>query len=127
MGLKTFFESKEIKELRAQVKAMPDDPALHFNLGAAYEKNGRTQEAICEFEETLKHNPSSAEAHYNLAILYESMNKGEKAVLHILKAGNLFGEKNDSVNKTETRGLLREFYRKFDINPKDLSPDSFGQ
>ena len=120
MGLRKFFESKEIKELRARVESMPGDPAAHFNLGAEYEKAGRAEEAICEFEETLKGNANSAEAHYNLAILYESMNKGDKAIFHILKAGNLFGNKNDQVNKVEARGLLRKYYRKFNVKPEDF-------
>jgi len=120
VGFKKIFESNEIKELRAQAKAMPDDPAVHFNLGAAYEKAGREKEAILEFEETLKGNPKSAEAHFNLAILYESVSQGEKAVLHILQAGNLFSNKNDQVNKVEARGLLRKYYRKFNIKPEDF-------
>ena len=119
MGLRKIFESKEIKELR--VSAESGDPAAHFNLGTAFEKAGRTEEAITEFKETLNGNPNSAEAHYNLAILYASMNKGENAILHILKAGNLFGDKNDQVNKIEARGLLREYYRKFDIKSEDIS------
>ena len=120
MGLRKFFESKEIKELKARVESRPGDPAAHFNLGAEYEKAGRAEEAICEFEETLKGNANSAEAHYNLAILYESMNKGVKAIFHILKAGNLFGNKNDQVNKVEARGLLRKYYRKFNVKPEDF-------
>ena len=117
MGLRKIFESKEIKELRARVESMPGDPAAHFNMGAEYEKAGRAEEAIREFEETLKGNANSAEAHYNLAILYESMNKGDKAIFHILNAGNLFGNKNDQVNKVEARGLLRKYYRKFNASP----------
>jgi tetratricopeptide (TPR) repeat protein len=120
VGLRKFFESKEIKELKARVESRPGDPAAHFNLGAEYEKAGRAEEAICEFEETLKDNANSAEAHYNLAILYESMNKGDKAIFHILKAGNLFGNKNDQVNKVEARGLLRKYYRKFNVKPEDF-------
>ena len=120
MEVKNIFESKEIKELKARVESRPGDPAAHFNLGAEYEKAGRAEEAICEFEETLKGNANSAEAHYNLAILYESMNKGDKAIFHILKAGNLFGNKNDQVNKVEARGLLRKYYRKFNVKPEDF-------
>ncbi len=114
------FENKEIKALRAQVESMPDDPAAHFNLGASYEKAGRAKDAVREFEETLKHNPKSAEAHYNLALLYEKLREGEKAILHILKAGNLFSNKNDQVNKVEARGLLRQYYRKFNFKPEDF-------
>ena len=127
MGLRKFFESKEIKELKARVESRPGDPAAHFNLGAEYEKAGRAEEAICEFEETLKDNANSAEAHYNLAILYESMNKGDKAIFHILKAGNLFGNKNDQVNKVEARGLLRKYYRKFNVKPEDFPKNALDK
>lgn len=106
--------------MKARVESMPGDPAAHFNLGAEFEKVGRAEEAICEFEETLKGNANSAEAHYNLAILYESMNKGDKAIFHIIKAGNFFGNKNDQVNKVEARGLLRKYYRKFNVKPEDF-------
>jgi tetratricopeptide (TPR) repeat protein len=118
--LRKIFESKEIKVLRAQMESTPDDPVVHFNLGAAYEKVGRAKDAIREFEETLKGNPKSAEAHYNLALLYEKLGKGRNAILHILKAGNLFNKKNDQVNKMEARGLLRQYYQKFNFKPEDF-------
>ncbi len=125
MGFRKIFESKEIKKLRARVETEPDNPALHFNLGVAYEKVGRTDEAVLEFEATLKGNLNSAEAHYNLAIIYASMNKGEKAIHHIVKAGTLFGNKNDRVNNGESRRLSREYYRKFNVKPeKDTQNDS---
>ena len=114
------FKSKEIKQRKAELSIAPDDPATHFNLGAAYNKAGNIKEAVHEFEKTIKINPNSAEAHFNLGILYESLNQGEKAILHILKAGNLFGEKNDSVNKMESRKLLKEFYKKFGFKPEDM-------
>ena len=120
VGLRKFFESKEIKELKSQIEYSPDDPEAHFRLGAAYEKSGRVEEAIIQFQETLKGNPASAEAHYNLAILYERRGEGQKAILYILKAGNLFSEKNDQINKVEARGLLREYYRKFNFKPEDF-------
>jgi len=119
VGLKKIFESREIKELRAKVELEPQDPAAHFNLGAAYERAGWVDEAIHEFEETLKGNPASAESHYNLAILYESVKNGEKAIYNILKAGTLFGNKNDAVNKAESRRLSREYYRKFNLQPQE--------
>jgi tetratricopeptide (TPR) repeat protein len=115
-----FFENKEIKERKKELSLQPNDPAAHFNLGAAYEKAGKLQDAIKEFGETIKFHPNSAEAHFNLGILYDSVKQGEKAIMHILKAGNLFGNKNDSVNKMESRRLLKEFYKKFGFKPEDI-------
>ena len=116
----SFFENKEIKERKKELSLQPNDPAAHFNLGAAYEKAGKLQDAIKEFQETIKFHPNSAEAHFNLGILYDSVKQGEKAIIHILKAGNLFGDKNDSVNKMESRRLLKEFYKKFGFKPEDI-------
>ncbi len=118
-----FFESKEIKKRKTELSIAPDDPATHFNLGTAYNKAGNIKEAVQEFEYTIKINPNSAEAHFNLGILYESLNQGEKAIVHIIKAGNLFGEKNDSVNKMESRKLLKEFYKKFGFKPEDMKTE----
>ena len=108
-----FFESKEIKQRKAELSIAPHDPATHFNLGAAYNKAGNIKEAVNEFEKTIKIHSNSAEAHFNLGVLYGSLNEGEKAITHIIKAGNLFGEKNDAVNKMESRRLLKEFYKEF--------------
>jgi tetratricopeptide (TPR) repeat protein len=115
-----FFENKEIKERKKEMSLQPNDPAAHFNLGAAYDKAGKLHDAIKEFEETIKFHPNSAEAHFNLGVLYDSVRQGEKAIMHILKAGNLFGDKNDSVNKMESRRLLKEFYKKFGFKPEDI-------
>ncbi|MBC8283990.1 MAG: tetratricopeptide repeat protein [Nitrospinae bacterium] len=118
-----FFESKEIKQRKAGLSAAPNDPAAHFNLGAAYDQAGKVKDAVHEFEETIKIHPNSAEAHFNLGVLYETLNQGEKAIVHILKAGNLFGEKNDSVNKMEARRLLKQFYKKFGFKPEEMEAE----
>ena len=116
-----FFENKEIKNRKKELSLRPDDPAAHFNLGTAYDKAGKIRDAVKEFEATIKFHPNSAEAHFNLGVLYGTLNQGDKAILHILKAGNLFGEKNDPVNKMESRRLLKEFYRKFGFKPEDMT------
>ena len=107
------FENKEIKQRKTELSLRPDDPEAHFNLGTAYDKAGKIRKAILEFEKTIKIHSNSAEAHFNLGVLYGSLNEGEKAITHIIKAGNLFGEKNDAVNKMESRRLLKEFYKNF--------------
>ncbi len=121
-----FFENKEIKQRKAELSLRPDDPAAHFNLGTAYDKAGKIRDAVHEFEETIKIHSNSAEAHFNLGVLYGSLNQGEKAIVHILKAGNLFGEKNDSVNKMESRRLLKEFYKQFGFKPEDIADEKLA-
>ena len=43
----------------------PDDAEAHFNLGVIYGQQGRTDEAIREYQAALRINPDDAEAHYN--------------------------------------------------------------
>ncbi len=119
MGLLDWFESKAMRQYKARVAQNPDDAEAHFYLGAAYEEKGNARKAIQEFREALRIHPKSAEAHFNLGVLYESLNEGKPAVYHILKAGNLFGEKGDMKNKEKARKRLREYYQKFGFTPED--------
>ena len=124
MGIWNIFsESRTIKELKERLQNNPDDAEAHFNLAAVYEEKGRLPEAIDEFKETLRLNPKSAEAHFNLGILYEKVNDGRNAIIHILKAGNLFGEKGDPSNKERARKRLRDYYQKFGFKPEDFTED----
>jgi len=116
-----FAESQDIKKHKKRLQNNPDDAEAHFYLASAYEEKGRFPEAIDEFRETLRLNPKSAEAHFNLGILYEKVNDGRNAIVHILKAGNLFGEKGDSGNKERALKRLRDYYRKFGFKPEDFT------
>ena len=117
------FENKEIKQRKTELNLRPNDPEAHFNLGAAYDKAGKIRKAVLEFEKTIKIHSNSAEAHFNLGVLYSSLNEGEKAITHIIKAGNLFGERNDAVNKMESRRLLKAFYKKFGFKAENRRAD----
>jgi Flp pilus assembly protein TadD len=52
------------------VKKSPDGFIPHNNLGLAYSKQGRTDEAIEEYKEALRLNPYYAGAHNNLGLAY---------------------------------------------------------
>ena len=124
MGIWNLFSSnKEIKKYQERLKDNPDDAEAHFYLAAAYEEKGRLPEAIDEFKKTLAFNPKSAEVHFNLGILYEKVNDGKNAIVHILKAGNLFGEKGDPNNKERARKRLRDYYQKFGFKPEDFKEE----
>ncbi len=124
MGLLDIFgEGKAIKKLKERLQSHPDDAEAHFYLATAYEEKGRLQDAIGEFKETLRLNPKSAQAHFNLGILYEKTNAGKNAILHILKAGNMFSAKGDSNNKERAYKRLRDYYQKFGFQPEDFTEE----
>jgi tetratricopeptide (TPR) repeat protein len=108
------FGSNKIREYEARVEREPDDPQWRFDLAAEYDRRGQFPRAIEAFHETLKLSPRSAEAHFNLGILYEKTQNGRQAIFHMVQAGNLFSERNDSENKDKARTKLRSLYNKFD-------------
>lgn len=118
-----FAEGREIKKHKQRLQSNPDDAEAHFYLATAYEEKGRLPEAIDEFKETLRLNPKSAEVHFNLGVLYEKVKDGRNAIVHILKAGNLFGEKGDPDNKARALKRLRDYYQKFGFKPEDFTED----
>ena len=121
--LNIFGNAKAIKKFRKRLQSHPDDAEAHFYLATAYEEKGRLQEAIGEFKETLRLNPKSAQSHFNLGILYEKTNEGKNAILHILKAGNLFSEKGDHNNKERAYKRLRDYYQKYGFKPEDFTDE----
>ena len=117
MSLRKLFGSNKIREYEVRLEREPDNPQWRFELAAEYERRGQFPRAIEAFLETLKLSPRSAEAHFNLGILYEKTQNGRQAVFHMVQAGNLFSERNDSENKDKARTLLRSLYKKFGSLP----------
>ena len=122
MGFLDWFRDDKTGEVLQKLRHHPDDPKLHFELGVEYERLGRNAEAIEAFQETLKLHPQSAETHFNLGSLYEKLQDGRNAIVHMMKAGNLFSERNDTDNKDKARKRVREYYSKFKLNPEEF-PD----
>ncbi len=61
----------EAENLYRQALAIaPDDAKARSNLGSLYQRQGRTADALQEFETVLAEHPDDALAHYNLAILF---------------------------------------------------------
>ncbi len=117
MSIWNWFGSDKLKECEDKVRNNPDNPQYPFELGTEYERRGRPAQAIEAFHQTLKLNPRSAETHFNLGVLYESAGNGRQAIFHMVQAGNLFSERNDTPNKDKARSSLKAYYKKFDFQP----------
>lgn len=120
MGLLDWFREDKTADILKKIKHHPDDPRGHFELGVECERLGRNTEAIEAFQQTLKLHPESAETHFNLGCLYEKLKDGRNAIVHMMKAGNLFSERNDTDNKDKARKRVREYHSKFKLDPKDI-------
>lgn len=52
----------------------------HNGLGICHQAQGKLEEAIGEFRETLRISPNYAEAHYNLGEVFEAQGKPQEAI-----------------------------------------------
>jgi len=59
-----------IAQYRAALRQRPDYPQALFNLGTVLGREGRTAEAVTEFEALLRIDPASAQAHYSLGNIW---------------------------------------------------------
>ncbi|MCK4518277.1 tetratricopeptide repeat protein, partial [Candidatus Babeliales bacterium] len=68
------------------VKATPDNPLMHVNLGVTLHEKGRLEEAISHYSEALKIRPNYAKAHYRLGFALDRQGKIEEAISHYSEA-----------------------------------------
>ena len=72
--------------------ALPDP---HFHLGLAYERTGRTSQAIAEYHEALRLDPAMLEARYGLSAICAKLGDLDGAIRllrEVIKAAPNFGE-----------------------------------
>jgi len=78
----------------------------HYNLGVAYSQAKLYDEAIEEYEKSLKYGSLNADAHYNLGLLYENIKKvPERAIEHYRKYLEI---KPDAADKEEVVGWIKK-------------------
>ncbi len=101
----------------------------HYNLGLAYGKKGRLEDALKEFEITLKLNPRHAKARNNLGIIYDQQDRPDDAIREFRAALQL--NPNDA-NAHYNLGLvferqnkvddaMKEFQMALQLNPNDAN------
>jgi len=63
-----------------------DNWLIHYNLGLALDREGRSDDAIAHFREALRINPDHAEAHNNLGVALEKVGRTDEAITHYTEA-----------------------------------------
>ncbi|MCU0652323.1 MAG: tetratricopeptide repeat protein [Candidatus Omnitrophica bacterium] len=78
--------SDEITFYERTLEYKPANPKIYFNLGLAYDKEGRRRDAIEAYEGALAINPNYFLAHNNLAVAYYEEKKYDLAIKHCDRA-----------------------------------------
>jgi len=73
----------------SEAQKIRSDGVTNVNLGSALAKQGKNEEAMKYFEESLRLNPNYAEAHNNLGNLLMQQGSANEAMAHYLKAVQL--------------------------------------
>ena len=72
--------------LREAARIAPDDEDVHYNLGIALSRLGKTDEAVHEYEEAIRLLPDYAEAHNNLGNLLLRSGRRDDAIKQFQEA-----------------------------------------
>jgi tetratricopeptide (TPR) repeat protein len=80
---------RAVTELRAAVKASPENHAARLNLGTALALSGDLDAAIAQYREAIRLEPKSSQAHFNLAVLLAKRADVEAALDHFRQAVQL--------------------------------------
>lgn len=73
-------------DVRRALARNPRDPKLHNEMGLVLLANGRVDEAIQHFMESLRFNPANAEAHNNLGLALARKGRNAEAIEHFRMA-----------------------------------------
>ena len=106
------------QQIRRFVSLKPEDRDAHYFLANLLSDQGRDDEAIQEFEQTISIDPNFLEAYFYLGEHYENLEdyeRAEKCFEHILRS------KNDHELAEEARAKLESLRNKDELShtPKD--------
>ena len=89
---------------RDAVGKNPDNGRVHYNFAKTLESMKRFDEAIVEYNETLRVSPGNAYAHNNLGAIYQDRGHVDKAIYHFKRAVKL--KPNNTIAKSNLRFLM---------------------
>jgi len=98
----------------------------HYNLGNLMQQEGRTEEAITQYTESLKINPNKINALANLAGIYFQMKQYEKAKSLLERAINLakaIGDEQNVKDMIDNLEVLNSVMNPGRNNAKDMKKD----
>ena len=97
---------KKVKVLKSNVQN--ERMLYHYNLGVAFAQSAFYDDAIGEYEKSLKFSSNNPEAHYNLGLLYDNYkNDLKEAGVHYRKYLEL---KPDAADKEEVESWIKSNY-----------------
>ncbi|MGP8201202.1 MAG: tetratricopeptide repeat protein [Limisphaerales bacterium] len=102
-----------------------DNYLAHYNLALSYNKQGRLDEAIEQYQKTLQIQPDHAECHYSLGVALAQKGRLEEAITHYQQAlqitpGNAKAHLNLGVafvQKGRVAGAIAQFQQALRIEP----------
>ena len=68
------------------INVTSNNSLAHNNLGSAFMRQGKIQEAIAHFTEALRISPHHPEFHYNLGVVLQGQGKLQEAMIHFAEA-----------------------------------------
>lgn len=94
------------------IRVTTNNSTAHNNLGVAFARRGRFEEAIAQYGEALRIKPDYANAHNNLGIVLSCQEKFEEAISHYTRAIQIrpeYAEAHNNLGVAFTRtGKLKE-------------------
>ena len=100
------------------LKVTKNNAVMHNNLGTAYSKRWKLDEAISHYQEALQIEPAYALVHKNLGVVFNTQKNYSGAIIHLQKAISLEPDLNDAyyylAKAFQSQGRLNEavkYYR----------------
>ena len=70
----SYADEKRLEDAKEEVRKNPDDAKAHYDLGNAYCKSGKHEEAIKSYQQAIRIDPDHALTHYYLGTSYLLLN-----------------------------------------------------